>query len=327
MQKEYDVIAIGNILVDYVANIEEDILKKLNLTKNVMTKMDIDFIKNLDNEVKDIKKYPGGSAPNVMHGLANLGLKSAVTGMISKDDDGEIFAKDLEASGIKNCLIYKDGHTGVAATLITPDGERTFIVTYGVADKYNPKDIDKEALAKSKYFHTTGYEFESMNKTVKKAVKLSKEYGTKVSFDLGDPNVVLRNKKSLKKFLKSVDVLFANEEEAKNFTGKKTPEESLEVLAKHCGIVVVKLGKEGSLVKSGDMLHKVKGYKAKLVNTNGAGDGFAAGFLYGLCMNHDLELSCKIGNLYASKIVEQPGARLSYPIGHIEWWVKLSENS
>lgn len=327
MEKEYDVIAIGNILVDYVANIEEDVLKKLNLTKSVMTKKDIKFIQILKNEVVNIKKYSGGSAPNVMHGLANLGLKSAVTGTVSKDDDGELFAKNLEDYGIKNCLVYKKGHTGVAATLITPDGERTFVVTYGVADKYNPKDIDKQALAKSKYFHTTGYEFESMNKTVKKAVKLSKEYGTKVSFDLGDPNVVLRNKKSLKKFLKSVDVLFANEDEAKNFTGEENPEKSLEILAKHCPIVVVKIGKEGSLVRSGKVFHKVKGYEARLVNTNGAGDGFAADFLYGLCMNHDLELSCKIGNLYASKIVEQQGARLSYPIGHIEWWVKLSENS
>jgi len=326
MEKEYDVIAIGNILVDYVVNVEEDVLKRLNLTKNVMTKRDIDFIRNLNKEVKDIKKFPGGSAPNVMHGLSNLGLKSAVIGVVSKDDDGELFAKNLEDSKIKNFLVYKKGHTGVAATLITPDGERTFVVTYGVADKYNPKDIDKQALAKSRYFHTTGYEFESLNKAVKKAVKISKEYGTKVSFDLGDPNVVLRNKKSFKKFLKSVDVLFANEDEAKNFTGESSPEKSLEALAKHCPIVVVKIGKEGSLVRSGEVFYKVEGYNVRLVNTNGAGDGFAAGFLYGLCMGHDLELSCKIGNLYASKIVEQQGARLSYQIGHVEWWVQLSEN-
>lgn len=328
MEKEYEVIAVGNILIDYIANVEEDVLKKLGVVKNVMNKKKMKFIQNLGSEIKGIKKYPGGSAPNVVQGLANLGLKVALAGSVAEDEDGKLFVEDLEKFRINNCLAYKKGHTGVAVSLVTPDGERTFVVNYGIADDYKTKDINREVLSMSKYVHFSGYEFESMNKTINQVVKLSKEYGTKISFDLGDPNVVLRNKKSFEKFLTQTDLVFANEEEARNFTGETSPERALEKLSKYCEIAVVKVGKEGSLVMSGSEYYKVKGYKARtMVNTIGAGDGFAAGFLYGLCKNRDLEFSCKLGNLYASKIVEEKGARLSYPVANFEWWVQLLDLS
>lgn len=329
MEKEYDVFGIGNVLVDYIADVEESTLKELKLNKNVMNKKKIKFIRSLESKIGGIKKYSGGTVPNVIHGLANLGLKAALAGSVAKDEDGELFVKDLENMTIKNCIAYKKGNTGVAVNLVTPDGERTFIVNYGIADNYKVKDIDQETLAKSKYLHFTGYEFESTNKTIVKIAKLSKEHGTKISFDLGDPNVVLRNKKSLEKFLTQTDLVFANEEEARNFTGETVLEKALEKLSKYCGIAVVKVGKEGSLVMSGNTYYKVKSYEARMVNTIGAGDGFAAGFLYGLCTskNQDLELCCKIGNFYASRIVEETGARLSYPIRHIDWMIKLIELS
>lgn len=329
MEKEYDVFGIGNVLVDYIADVEDSTLKELNLEKNVMNKRKIKFIRNLGSKIGNIKKYSGGTVPNVIHGLANLGLKVALAGSVAKDDDGKLFVEDLENMAIKNCIAYKKGNTGVAVSLVTPDGERTFIVNYGVADDYKVKDVDQEVLAKSKYSHFTGYEFESMNKTIVKVAKLSKEHDTKISFDLGDPNVVLRNKKGLEKFLTQTDLVFANEEEAKNFTGESIPERALEKLARYCEIAVVKIGKEGSLVMSGNTYYKVKSYEAMMVNTIGAGDGFAAGFLYGLCTSKikDLERCCKIGNFYASRIVEETGARLKYPIRNIYWMIKLIELS
>lgn len=315
MKKEYDIFGLGNILVDYVAEINEDILKQFNLTKNIMNIKSIKDIKNLETKLKNIKKYPGGSVSNVAHGISNLNLKAALAGSVAKDEDGKLFVNELEKIGTKSCVVYKKGNTGIAISLVTSDGERTFVVNYGVAEDYNPKDIDQETLMKSKYLHFTGYEFELRNRTIKKAVKIAKQHDTRISFDLGDPNVVLRNKRKLQYFLKKVDVVFANEEEAKNFTGKQDPEKALEKLANYCEIAVVKIGKEGSLVKSGNTVHKVKGYKVKLVNTIGAGDGFAAGFLYGLCKDYDLEYSCKLGNFYASRIVRETGARLGYKMG------------
>ena len=318
MEKEYELFGIGNVLVDYVAEVEDDFLKKFKLKKGITHRKSMDVVKDLETKLRNIKKYPGGSASNTIHGVANLGLKTAFAGSAAKDENGESFVNELGLMGIKDCVTYKKGKTSVAITLVTPDGERTFVIKSGVSSDYASKDIDKEILAKSKYIHFTGYEFESLNKAINRAVNLSKKYGTKISFDLGDPNVVLRNKEKLEKFLKKVYVVFASEDEAKNFTGEENPEKALDKLANYCEIAVVKIGKKGSLVKSGNRAHKIKGYKAKLVNTIGAGDGFTSGFLYGMCKNHSLEDCCKIGNFYASKIVEETGARLSYNIDNLE---------
>lgn len=318
MEKEYDVLGIGNILVDYVAEIDDALLEKLRLKKGVSHSKSIVDIKDLESKLENIQKYVGGTVPNVTHGIANLCLKSALAGSVAKDENGEFFINKQRQMGIKESIQYKEGSTGVTLSLTTPDGERTFVVDYGVAEDYTKEDIDQEILARSKYLHFTGYEFESMNKTIKKAVKLSKKYKTKISFDLGDPEVVLRNKKKLKKFLKKVDIVFANEEEAENLTNESNPKKALEKLAKDCEIGVVKLGKEGCLVKSGKLSYKVKGYEALLTNTIGAGDGFAAGFLYGLCKNHEFVYSCVLGNFYASRIVQETGAILSYKIRDLE---------
>lgn len=317
MEKEYDVLGIDNLLVDYVAEVDESVLKEFMLEKGIMHLRDSDTIKKLKPKLKNVEKHPGGSASNVIHGIANLGLKAALAGSIAEDEDGKIFTKDLMDTGVKNCMTCKKSSTGIAASLITPDKERTFIVHYGAADQYEPKDIDKETLKKSKYLHITGYGFESMNKAIRKAVKIAKNHNIKVSFDLADPEVILRNKEELKKFLKKVDVTFANEEEAKTFTGETTPEKALEQMAKYSPIAVVKLGEKGAITGSGSTIFKAQGYKANLVNTLGAGDGFAAGFLYGLCKGHSLEYSCRLGNYYASKIVEEKGARLSYKIPNL----------
>lgn len=317
MKKEYDVLGIDNLLVDYVAEVDESVLKEFMLEKGIMHLRDADTIKKLKPKLKNVEKHPGGSASNVIHGIANLGLKAALGGSIAEDEDGKIFTKDLEETGVKNCITHKKSDTGIAASLITPDRERTFIVHYGAADQYKPRDLDKETLKKSKYLHLTGYGFESMNKTVRKAASIAKNHDVEVSFDLADPKVIQRNKKGLKKFLKKVNIIFANEEEAKTFTGETSPEKALEQLAKYSRIAVVKLGEKGAMVGSGSVIFKVRGYKANLINTLGAGDGFAAGFLYGLCKGHSIIHSCRLGNYYASKIVEEKGARLSYKILHL----------
>lgn len=317
MEKEYDVFSIGHILIDYITKADEELFKEFRLEKNIQNKRDIRTLRRIESRLKGIKKYPGSSSLNVIHGIANLGLKSALSGALAKDKNGKIFIDDLNMSGVTNCVVYKKGFTGIALNLVTSDGERTFVVNYGVADSYKPRDINEEILAKSKYFHFTGYEFESISKTIKKAVSLSEKYGTKISFDMGDPKIVLENKKEFKQFLEKAEIVFANKEEAKNFTGESNPGKALEKLAEYCKIAVVKLGKKGALVQKGRNAYQMKGYKVSLINTIGAGDGFAAGFLYGICKGHDLRYCCKLGNFYASRIVQETGARLSYEIPNL----------
>src|SRR4030043_232940 len=107
MEKEYDVFGIGNVLVDYIADVEDSTLKELKIEKNVMNKRKIKFIRGLGSKIGNIKKYSGGTVPNVIHGLANLGLKAALAGSVAKDDDGKLFVEDLENMAIKNCITYK----------------------------------------------------------------------------------------------------------------------------------------------------------------------------------------------------------------------------
>ncbi|MBU4502575.1 MAG: adenosine kinase [Nanoarchaeota archaeon] len=322
INKCYEVFGIGNILVDYIAEVDDSKLKELGLEKGIMHLKERDYIHDLESKLKNIKKYPGGSVPNVVHGIANLNLSSSLAGSIAADKDGEFFIQNMVEVGIKNFLVYKEGNTGVSVSLVTPDGERTFVTNYSVTSDYTPRDLEEESVSSARYVHFSGYEFESMNKAVNKAVKLAKSYNTQVSFDLGDPNVVLRNKRKLKYFLRNVDIVFANEDEAKNFSGLKDPVKALDFLATYCKIPVVKIGKEGALVKVADKKYKVKGFNAELVNTIGAGDGFASGFLYGLCMDYKIIDCCKLGNLYASLVVEEEGARISYSMGNIDQVVK-----
>lgn len=325
MKKEYDVFGIGNVLVDYIVEVDDSFLKSFNLNKGEMNQRSREEINGLEKSLKDIKKFSGGSAPNVLSGLANLGRKCILAGTIGFDDDGTFFKNDLEKESIYSALKQKKGSTGVAMSLVTPDKERTFVVNYGVAADYTKKDLDVASLIKSEYLHFTGYEFESMKKTVKKAVKFAKKNGVKVSFDLGCAGVVSRNKKELTNFLKSADIVFANEEEAKVLTGKEDLDAAYEIKKICNGTAVVKLGAKGAVATKGIEGCFMPGYNVKVVNTIGAGDGFAAGFFYGLLKDYHLPYCVTLGNFYASKVVEVESARLPYKIGHIEWWIRLSE--
>ncbi len=325
MEKEYDVFGIGNILVDYVSEVDDSFLKSFNLNKGEMNQRSREEINGLEKSLKGIKKFSGGSAPNVLSGLVNLGRKCILAGTIGFDDDGTFFKNDLEKEGIYGALKQKKGSTGVAVSLVTPDKERTFVVNYGVAADYTKKDLDVASLIKSEYLHFTGYEFESMKKTIKKAVKIAKKNNVKVSFDLGCAGVVSRNKKELTNFLKGADIVFANEEEAKVLTGKEGFDAAYEIKKICKGTAVVKLGEKGAVATKGIEGCFMPGYNVKAVNTIGAGDGFAAGFFYGLLKGHTLPFCTRLGNYYASKIIQQPSARLHYPIRNLEWFVMLED--
>lgn len=319
MKKEYDVFGIGNILVDYVTEIDDSFLKKFKLNKGEMNLRSVEEIGDLEKHLGFVKRYQGGSAPNVLSGLANLSRVCVLGGSIGNDEDGEFFKKGLEEEGTYSAIKVKKGRTGVAMSLVTPDTERTFVVNLGVADNYTRRDLEISYLINSKYLHFTGYEFESMKKTIKKAVKVAKKNDVKVSFDLGCAGVVTRNKKEIKNFLKNIDIVFANEEEAKALTGKEDFEAASEIKHQCNGIAIVKLGAKGAITQKGIEGCYIPSYKVKAVNTIGAGDGFAAGFLYGILKDYPLAYCTQLGNFYASRIVEEQSARLRYKINGIEW--------
>ncbi len=306
------IIGLGNALVDIIAFIEDDaLLKELELPKGSMQLVDFERSGRIRKacELMQQSFASGGSAANTIYGIARLGAETSFIGKIGEDDYGRIFSEDLEKHNIKPILFKSETHSGRAVALISPDKERTFATHLGAAIELSAEDISHEHFSGHDIFHIEGYIVQN-HELLEKAVKIAKELGMDISIDLASYNVVEENLEFLKYIIKDyVDIVFANEEEAKAFTGKG-PEEALDELAGICKIAVVKTGKDGSMVKSGDKKYSIPAIEAKVVDTNGAGDIYAAGFLYGLSQEWPLEKCAMCGGILAGKIIEITGARL-----------------
>jgi sugar/nucleoside kinase (ribokinase family) len=306
------VLGMGNALVDIMTKLENELLlKEFSLPKGSMQLVDKDFANKVNNGTKHLEKKQasGGSAANTIHGLSSLGVETAFLGKIGKDEFGEFFRLDMENNHIKTNLIIGVNETGKAIALVSPDSERTFATYLGAAVELSAEDILPSLFSGYSYFHIEGYLVQNYD-LIKKAVKLAKENKLKVSLDLASFNVVEANLDFLKSILKEyVDIVFANEDEARAFTGKD-PEESLQILSEYCEIAVVKTGEKGSLIKKGKEIHKIGIINANCIDTTGAGDLYAAGFLYGLTKDLSLNKCGEIGALLAGNVIEYVGAKI-----------------
>lgn len=306
------IIGLGNALVDIIVFIDDDILlEKLQLPKGSMTLVDFNKSSNIRKMCEHLPSSfaSGGSAANTINGLAKLGVETSYIGKVGQDDYGTIFRDDLIENKVSPILLPSDIHTGRAVALISPDKERTFATHLGAAIELQADDLHPEQFSGHEFLHIEGYAVQN-NELLEKAVKLGKNQGLKVSLDLASYNVVDDNLDFLQYIVKDyVDIVFANEEESKSFTGAD-PDKALDMLASSCEIAVVKTGKSGSMVKSGPDKYFVDAITAKVVDTNGAGDIYAAGFLYGLSKGLALDKCGKAGAILAGKIIEVTGARL-----------------
>ncbi len=307
------ILGIGNALVDLLIETENDnILDELNLPKGSMQLVDS---KTKDQIADHSNKLPksmasGGSAANTIHGLARLGTETAFIGTVGKDDIGKFFSDDLEKSKITPLLIYSDSPSGLASTLISKDGERTFGTFLGAAIELDADSLNENHFSGYNILHVEGYLVQN-HQLIEQAFKLAKANGMKISIDLASYNVVEDNLDFLKEMVeKYVDIVFANEEEAKAFTGLE-PEEALEMISTMAEIAVVKVGKSGSFIKSGNEKLKVGIIKTTVSDTTGAGDLYAAGFLHGIINNKGFEYSGKLGALLAGTVIQDIGAKIS----------------
>ncbi|MFO7842224.1 MAG: adenosine kinase [Bacteroidales bacterium] len=307
------VLGIGNALVDIMRMLPDDsTLEKFSLKKGSMQLSERDFADKVDKETVKFKKSQssGGSAANTIHGLASLGAPAGYIGKVGNDSFGEFFSNDMKANGIVPFMLKTMTETGRAMALISPDSERTFATYLGAAVELSDIDLLEEQFKDYKYLHIEGY-LVLNHKLMLKAAQLAKANHMKISLDLASYNVVEENLEFLKEYVKNnVDIIFANEEEAKAFTGKD-PEEALIELAKESEIAVVKVGKNGSFVKSNDKVYKIAPFDANLIDTTGAGDLYASGFLYGLVNKMPLDKCGEIGSLCASKVIEVVGSKMS----------------
>ncbi len=317
--KKYDVFGIGNALMDTLIEVDDKDIQDLELKKGNMHLVEdvhLNFVTNFLKN-KNAKKQAGGSVSNTVAGVANLGGKSFFTGKIGRDKLGFDYEMIMSRQGVY-CDLKKDYvGTGNVISLITKDSERTFITYLGSAVRFTKKDINKKELLKSKILHLEGYMFENFNlkKATLYAMKIAKKYNIIVSIDLSDSALIERNLKELRRIVKKYcDILFLNNEEAKAFTGKGEKEALVE-MSKLVKLAIIKLGENGSIMKTKNKILRFKAFKPKkIVDTTGAGDMYSAGILYGIANKLSLEESGKIASYAAAKVVEQTGARLDYEL-------------
>ena len=316
------VLGMGNALVDIMTALESDkTLDDFSLPKGSMQLVDHNYSNKVNEGTEGLKKQiaSGGSAANTIHGLANMGIETGFVGKVGDDEFGRFFSEDLMKSNIEPKLLKSDTATGKAMALISPDAERTFATFLGAAVELSVDDLKPDQFEGYDYFHIEGYLVQN-HALIERAVKLAREKGLKVSIDMASYNVVEENVDFLRKILeKHVDIVFANEEEAKAFTGKE-PKEALDEFAELCEIAVVKIGKNGSLVKSGEEFYTVGVIEVKSNDTTGAGDLYASGFLYGLINGLPLDKCGYIGSILSGKVIEMIGPKIND-----EKWVEAKE--
>jgi sugar/nucleoside kinase (ribokinase family) len=314
------ILGIGNALVDVMTIINDDtVLERFQLPKGSMQLVDQAKSELVKSETRMFNRImtSGGSAANTIHGLAMLGVKTGFIGSIGRDETGDFFEKDMKFAGIETILFRRDSITGTAIAIISPDSERTFATHLGAAVELEPGDLEPEHFNGYDILYLEGYLI--LNKAlVETACRLAKEKGMKIALDLASYNVVDAKLADFKEIVeKYVDIIFANEEEARSFTGME-PWEALNLISQFCEVAVVKVGSGGSWVKRGEEVIKIDAAKVNLKDTTGAGDLYASGFLYGYSQDEELDICGQYGSILAGHVIEIVGARMDH-----EKWGKI----
>lgn len=307
------IIGMGNALVDVLVKIDDDsLLGKLHLPKGSMQLIQEDTLSEIRKYTSGMKihRSTGGSAGNTVCALAALGANPGFIGKVGQDETGAFFGDTLRQCGVNALLATCDLPSGIASTFISTDGERTFGTYLGAAATLRAEDLSRKMFAGHNYLYIEGYLLQDHDLMLR-AVQLAKEEGLQVCLDMASYNVVEAERDFFDQLIvKYVDIVFANESEALAYTGK-APHEALEEIASKCSIAVVKTGKEGSLVKKGtEVIQLLSCPVDNVLDTTGAGDFYAAGFMYGLTCGYSLEKCVQISTILATAVIQEVGTTL-----------------
>ncbi len=307
------IIGMGNALVDVLVRIDDDsLLEKLHLPKGSMQLIQEDTLSEIRKYTSGMKihRSTGGSAGNTVCALAALGTNPGFIGKVGQDEMGTFFGDTLRQRGVNALLATCDLPSGIASTFISTDGERTFGTYLGAAATLRAEDLSRKMFAGYNYLYIEGYLLQDHDLMLR-AVQLAKEEGLQVCLDMASYNVVEAERDFFDQLIvKYVDIVFANESEALAYTGK-APHEALEEIASKCSIAVVKTGKEGSLVKKGtEVIQLLSCPVDNVLDTTGAGDFYAAGFMYGLTCGYSLEKCVQISTILATAVIQEVGTTL-----------------
>ena len=307
---------MGNALIDILAVLpDESLLERLHLPKGSMQHVDGETGGKIWQIIKsmDAQYVPGGSASNTITGTAIFGMPSGFIGKVGDDELGSLFKSGQENIGIRSNLLKGTKATGRAMTFITvPGRERTFATYLGSAIELAANELKPEFFEGYDYFYIEGYLVQNQE-LLRRAVELARDAGSIVVLDMASYNVVESNDAFLRDIIENyVDIVFANELEAKAFA-KKEPRGALDMIAGLCDIAVVKLWPEGSMIKSGSDFCKVDAWPASTIDATGAGDLYAAGFLYAHSHGMPIEICGEVGSIISAKVVEVIGPKVDIP--------------
>lgn len=309
------VIGIGNALTDMLVNLSSDaVLERFHLPKGSMSLVDTKLQTDISKSVAGLpySLSLGGSAGNTIRAMARLGCNVGFIGKVGRDTTGDFFIQALENLGVEPHIFRGTERSGKCVSLISPDGERTMVTHLGAALEMTAQEITPAVFAGYDCLYAEGYLVQD-HALIRSAMQTAKACGLKVAVDLASFNIVEENLAFLRELVTDyVDILFANEDEAKTFTGEAEPLNALQAISEICQLSIVKIGTKGALIKNGgEVVHVGIMAAAKRVDTTGAGDLYAAGFLSGLCDGLSLRQCGTIGAITAGKVIEVVGTTFS----------------
>lgn len=309
---EAKVLGIGNALVDILVRMpNDDLLTKLELPKGSMQLVDEAHSGEIYEDIRGLNPQivSGGSASNTINGLSNLGISTGLIGKIGTDELGERFLADLRTNSVAPMLLSSQTPTGSCISLISPDSERTMCTHLGAAVELSKEDINPIVFEGYTHFYVEGYLVQNPE-LIEAASKMAKEKGLTCMLDLASYNVVEDNLEFMQHLIrKYIDVVFANEEEATAFTGKEDYE-ALNEIGELTDNVVLKLGRRGSIVKVGDKTARVGVVKCNCIDTTGAGDLYASGFIWAMINGMTPEQCATAGAITSGNVIEIIGTKM-----------------
>ncbi|HVA74262.1 MAG TPA: adenosine kinase [Acidimicrobiales bacterium] len=315
MENNERVVTVGHAIVDVLSPSDDGLVERLGLHKGTMALVDGEKAELIYSSLGPATEASGGSAANTAACLASLGEPVVFVGKVAADPLGKVFSHDIRAAGVRFDSAPEsrvDAGTGRCLILVTPDAEKTMCTNLGIGAMLGPADVDVASITAAEIVYMEGYLYgeRHTDQAVEEIIRVAKAAGTKVALSLSDPAWVDLNAPHFDRILDQVDLLFANEEEARRMTDSGDAQSAVEVLAERCETVVVTLGAQGSLVRTGRDLARVPAAPVDhVVDTTGAGDSYAAGFLYGFVNDLGPERSARLGALASSEVVSHLGAR------------------
>lgn len=315
-EPRYDVIAIGNAIVDVVASCSDELIEELGLNKGGMTLVDEDQARELYDAMGPAREISGGSAANTLAGLSALGAQCAFVGQVADDQLGHVFAHDIRAVGIDFDTPARPGQPSTARCLIfvTPDGQRTMSTFLGASQYLPAAALDEEAIGGASVLYLEGYLWDPKEPraAMRRAIERAKAAGRKVAFTLSDSFVIARHGNDFRALIADglIDILFANEAELAALTGENDFEAGLARVAPQVPVLVVTRSEKGAVaVANGERAEVAAEPVDHVVDTTGAGDLFAAGFLFGHVKGEPLARCLRRGAIAAAEIISHYGAR------------------